>query len=70
MLSSYTRPTVKFDPSNAQHRKWLGDFTRQSKWGNCPVHLVPSKGTYGNPVALMTKELLNYYINNEFSTES
>lgn len=70
MLSSITRPTVKFDPSNAEHRKWLGRFIRESKWGDCPVRLVPNKGTYGNPVALMNTELLNYYIDNEFSTES
>ncbi len=59
------RPTVTFDPSNADHRRWLGDFTRNRSWGNCPVKFYQS-GT-GNTVAQMQLKLLEYYTNQEFA---
>jgi hypothetical protein len=60
-----SRPVVEFDPSNADHRKWLGDFTRTRSWGNCPVKLHQSGA--GNNVAQMQLRLLEYYSNQEFN---
>jgi hypothetical protein len=59
------RPTVKFDVTNADHRRWLGEFTRTRAWGNCPVRF--STAGNGNTVAQMQLRLLEYYTNQEFT---
>ncbi len=64
-LNMYNRPVVKFDPANAEHRKWLGEFTTNLSWGNCPVRFT-SEG-YGNTVAQMQQKLIEYYISQEFN---
>ena len=64
-LQGYGRPFVKFDVNNRDHRQWLGEFTKNRSWGNCPVkfHHVGA----GNTVAQMQLKLLEYYINQEFT---
>jgi len=59
------RPTVKFDVANPDHRRWLGEFTRTRRWGDCPVRF--STAGNGNTLAQMQLKLLEYYINQEFS---
>ncbi len=59
------RPTVIFDPYNADHRRWLGEFTKSRSWGNCPVKFSTS-GT-GNTLAQMQLKLLEYYTDREFN---
>lgn len=58
------RPTVVFDANNAEHRKWLGEFTRTRSWGNCPVKF--STAGAGNTLAQMQLRLLQYYTDREF----
>jgi hypothetical protein len=65
VLKTAKRPAVKFDPTNPEHRKWLGEFTVTQSWGNCPVQLVISG--YGNTVATMQTMLLQYYTSQEFN---
>lgn len=65
VLNVVIRPVVKFDPANAEHRKWLGEFTTNLSWGNCPVKF--SNEGYGNTVAQMQQRLLQYYISQEFN---
>ena len=60
-----SRPVVKFDPANVDHRRWLGEFTRTRAWGNCPVKFSTSGS--GNTLAQMQLKLLEYYTNQEFS---
>jgi hypothetical protein len=64
-LTTVTRPTIKFDPSNAEHRRWLGEFTKTRSWGNCPVKFSTSGS--GNTVAQMQLKLLQYYTDQEFN---
>lgn len=59
-----SRPTVKFDPNNKDHRLWLGEFTRTRSWGNCPVRFHDAGS--GNTVAQMQLKLLQYYCDKEF----
>lgn len=59
------RPTVVFDPSNADHRRWLGEFTKNRSWGNCPVKF--STAGAGNTLAQMQLRLLQYYTEREFT---
>ena len=65
VLSVVSRPVVKFDPTNADHRRWLGEFTTNLSWGNCPVRF--SNEGYGNTVAQMQQRLIEYYIRQEFN---
>lgn len=60
-----SRPVVKFDVNNSDHRRWLGEFTTKRSWGNCPVKF--STAGSGNTVAQMQLKLLEYYVNQEFS---
>ena len=60
-----SRPTVVFDPSNAEHRRWLGEFTKSRSWGNCPVKF--STAGAGNTLAQMQLKLLQYYTDREFT---
>lgn len=65
LLQNIVRPTVEFDPTNADHRRWLGEFTKTRNWGNCPVkfHITGS----GNTLAQMQLRLLQYYTEREFT---
>lgn len=65
VLNVVIRPVVKFDPTNADHRKWLGEFTNSLSWGNCPVRF--SNEGYGNTVAQMQQKLIEYYVSQEFN---
>lgn len=65
VLQATNRPIVKFDPTNADHRRWLGEFTTNLSWGNCPVRF--SNEGYGNTVAQMQQRLIQYYISQEFN---
>lgn len=62
-LSMHGRPHVRFDPNNADHRRWLGEFTLTQSWRECPVRFI-IPGT-GNVIARMQNQLLQYYINKE-----
>ena len=64
-LSKISRPTVVFDPANADHRRWLGEFTKNRSWGNCPVKF--STAGAGNTLAQMQLRLLQYYTEREFT---
>ena len=63
-LDFFKRPKVKFDVNNPDHRKWLGEFTVNLSWGNCPVTLVFDG--YGNTIGQMQRQLIEYYISREF----
>lgn len=64
IFEKVSRPTVSFDVNNPDHRKWLGEFTRNRSWGNCPVKFY-NLGA-GNTVAQMQLQLLLYYTEREF----
>jgi hypothetical protein len=64
-LSKFGRPCVDFDVNNADHRRWLGEFTRNRSWGNCPVKFTITGS--GNTIAQMQLKLLEYYTNQEFT---
>ena len=59
------RPTVMFDPTNADHRRWLGEFTKNRSWGNCPVKF--STAGSGYTIAQIQLKLLQYYTEREFT---
>lgn len=63
-LQSFGRPVVHFDVNDPEHRKYLGEFTKTLSWGNCPVRFTIEG--YGNTVAQMQQQLIQYYISQEF----
>lgn len=63
-MDTFNRPTVTFDVKNADHRRWLGEFTKTRAWGNCPVKFSTSGS--GNTLAQMQLKLLQYYTDCEF----
>jgi len=65
LYSLNSRPIVKFDVNNKDHRFWLGEFTKTRRWGDCPVRF--STAGNGNTLAQMQLKLLEYYINQEFT---
>ena len=65
VLEKFGRPVVEFDPTNTDHRRWLGEFTRNRSWGNCPVKFSTSGS--GNTLAQMQLKLLQYYTEREFT---
>ena len=67
-LSMYTRPQVKFDVTNPDHRKWLAEFTVSQSWRHCPVRLVYPGA--GNVIAMMQNQLLQYYIEKEMGIKA
>jgi len=68
ILNTVARPIVTFDPTNSDHRRWLGEFTRNRSWGNCPVKF--STAGNGNTLAQMQLKLLQYYTEKEFTTQA
>ena len=64
VLNKIMRPCVDFDPTDKDHRRWLGEFTKKRSWGNCPFRF--STAGSGNTVAQMQLKLLEYYVNQEF----
>ena len=68
ILNMITRPTVMFDPTNPDHRRWLGEFTRTRSWGHCPVTF--SVAGSGNTLAQMQLRLLQYYTEKEFDFQA
>lgn len=60
-----SRPVVMFDVNDVNHRRWLGEFTKNRSWGNCPVKF--STAGSGNTLAQMQLKLLQYYTDCEFS---
>jgi len=59
------RPSVKFDVDNPEHRRWLGEFTLNRRWGNCPLRFTNNSA--GNSIAQMQLKLLEYYVNQELT---
>ena len=60
------RPKVIFDATNPEHRKAYYDFIETSTWSNSPFRFDVK--SYGNTKGLMDRQLLSYYLSNEFNT--
>jgi len=64
-LALHGRPWVVFDPDNKEHRNWYADFVRSGTWGRCPVRFVVPDDR-GNLVTMIQRNLVEYYVNQEF----
>ena len=68
LLDTFTRPTVVFDPANAEHRQHYANFLRDRSWGNCPVRfeIDTSEASNNNLAYAMQRLLTEYYVGQEF----
>lgn len=65
-LEFYSRPLVAFDPTNKNHRRWFNEFRAYGGWGTCPVRFLCPNETGSDLVKMITRELVDYYIDKEF----
>ena len=64
ILDAHRKPVVVFDPSDADHRRWVEEFRRIGTWSQCPVlfHAPLNISTKAHT----TESLLAYYLSEEF----
>lgn len=60
------KPTVIFDVNNPEHRQALCQFAITHKWDHSP-YWFKTKG-YGNTIAIILEELLQYLCKQELNT--
>ncbi len=68
-LEYYSRPLVAFDPASEEHRKFYYDFLKSNTWGRCPVRFICPDETGGDLIKMMQRQLVDYYIHQEFHTK-
>ena len=67
ILECHIRPTVMFDVSDQQHRKWASEFFRIQSWATCPVKFaISGNATRHGLVATIRLELAKYHSDIEF----
>jgi len=66
ILSTFSRPWVKFDVSNRDHRRWYTEFLQNNAWGQCPVRFVIEDEGGANLLGLMQTRMIEFYTNKEF----
>lgn len=59
------RPFARFDPADAEHRRYFRDFLRDNSWKDCPLRFLIEDYSE-NVVYYIHKKLLDYYISKEF----
>lgn len=69
-LAIRLRPYVVFDPSNEDHRKWVGHFSRTMSWKDCPVRFLVDDSSGTDLISLMQRKLIDYYISTEFGSKN
>ena len=64
LLNLHSRPWVRFDVTQSQHRQWVAEFTRTKSWKTCPVRLAVDED--GDTLAVIQRQLIKYYTDLEF----
>ena len=65
-LSFFGRPWVVFSANDPQHREWYNQFQQKRTWGDCPVRFILAESS-SNLVTQIQRELVDYYMQQEFS---
>jgi hypothetical protein len=66
ILNTFTRPWVKFDVHNSDHRRWYAEFLQMKTWGHCPVRFVMEDEGGANLIGMIQSSMVEYYTNQEF----
>ena len=66
-LDASRRPIVIFDPTNADHRKYVAQFIKKGTWGKCPVAFYTPDNMSVKAYAMET--LVRFYLKKEFAVK-
>ena len=67
ILDLHMRPTICFDSTNHEHRRWFSEFQKNRTWSKCPVRFaIPNDHHGGDLISTIQKTLLAYYVSKEF----
>jgi hypothetical protein len=70
ILESHSRPVVRFDVYNQQHREIFDTFAHTGTWSTSPVRFA-LEGDYEDIVTMTRDRMLRFYLDREFrSTNS
>lgn len=62
------RPQTLFDVTNAEHRQAYFEYRKHNSWQKCKYQFV-IEDTYIDLPSMIDNKLVNYYLNNEFTTK-
>lgn len=65
VLNVASRPTVYFDVTDREHRKWFAKFLRNRSWRYCPVQFYLEQG-YSDVPAMIQDKMSAWYLGREF----
>ncbi len=65
VLKTHTRPTILFDVTDPQHRKWAYDFIKHRTWRDCPV-MFALPHSEDNVYSMLMRMMTEYYAEKEF----
>jgi hypothetical protein len=64
ILNVASRPSVIFEPTNQNHRKWFAKFLINRSWRDCPVQFYLEQEFADVPTMCQDK-LTSYYLTRE-----
>ena len=65
ILRTKQRPTILFDVTDQQHRKWAYDFIKHRTWRDCPV-MFALPHSEDNVYSMLMRLMTEYYADKEF----
>lgn len=68
LLDVNRRPTVIFNPKNAEHRRYVAEFYRNGTWGKCPVLFYAFNDV--SVKSMTSQSLIEHYLNQEFPADT
>lgn len=69
LLEFYSRPLVKFDAFNKEHRALYYQFVQKRTWGYSPYRFICPDDQGADLVTMMQRALNEYYIHREFGAQ-
>jgi len=64
IINLYSRPLIRFDVKNKQHRQYYSQYLMDRCWKQCPVQFYIEPG-YGDLVSMIESKLAWYYLSRE-----
>ena len=64
VIEMNSRPKIRFDATNHQHRAYFQDFMKTGSWKNCPYQFFLEENQW-NLVTMIQNKILNFYLNKD-----
>lgn len=65
-LDRFSRPLVKFDVKDPEHRKHYWLYLKNNSWGRCPYRFWFEGESSENLISVIERQMLTYYAQQEF----